>query len=1260
MKKIHLLIVLLFPLLGFAESYQLTWRAPQKWNMENDDQKVPTFDGAFYPDATGLPWWNLSVAEIVGLEVINPVYEACTTEETFFLKQRVEHIPETLLFKVRTVTERKVSSTLLSLLPFVATDGGFKKLKSFEVKHTNTIQKSAAALPADRYVAHSVLRNGTWQKIKVNKTGIYKITYEELASIGMASENIKVYGYGGNMIDEDFRKPYIDDLPEVPIYMEKGADNVFNEGDFILFYGKGPTAWSYQYGRFRHRQNVYSNAGYYFLTTDGGAGKRVVPESDPLTSSNGDITSFTDYFVHERDLVNLINSGREFYGEEFGAKSYYEFTAPFPNMLSETAYVVLDVATRFWNYYSTFRLYANDVEICTATLPPLEGSAIHEFAKTSNSVAYFTSPVGNQLNLNLTFNQPTARGWLNYFELNVKRALKMVGEAPLFFRNIDYLAQRKTHRYLLSNANATTQVWNITNPFNIIQMYTEWVEQDLAFVASTDTLNEFVAVNPSYGQFFVPEFVGAVANQDLHALPQTDMIIISNVDFMGEAQRLAEYHRQADGMSVVVVDGSIIFNEFSSGTPDASAYRRFVKMFYDRAVSPSDMPRYLLLFGDGSFDNRGILYAEKPIRRLLTFQSVNSVFETSSFVVDDYFGFLDDSEGIDLAYDRLDIGVGRFPVYSLEQAKAVVDKTIGYCENKILGNWKNQAVFVADDGDDNMHMKDADSVANLMARLYPEILVRKLYLDAYQQEVSASGERYPLAKEIFQNYIKFGTLMLNFMGHGGYNGWTNEQLLTAEDMLNMYNDRFSLWITATCDFARFDDFKDTGGEQVLRNSHGGTYGLFTTTRTVHAAPNYYLNREFINFLLKKDANGEQWSVGDVMRLAKNARNGESNKLAFSLLGDPAVKLVSPRPYKVLTDSINFHPLSGVLDTLKALDEVYLAGHIKNADSQIVEDFNGFVHISIFDKEETITTIDNDQPDPEKKRPYTYFDRPNPIFQGKAHVVNGEFNFKFLLPKDIRYNFGTGRIVYYAADETTGSEANGNFTNFVVGGENPNFEFDDVGPEITAYLNTPEFRQGGKVNETPLFVAQLYDKSGINTIGTGIGHDMILKLDNDPLKEWSLNYYYESTNGSYQQGEVRYKLTEIPEGKHTLTFRAWDLQNNSSSISLNFEVVKGLQPCLYDMYAYPNPAVSQVRFVYEHDRPDAPLDIQATVYDLSGRAIWKSDKILITNANKSEVEWDLWSSGDGVVCPGIYLVRMEVSVSHSEKISKTIKLMIKGQ
>lgn len=1261
MKKLQLFILLLIiPFLVNAENHQIQWGSAQKWD-ENSDRKVMAFEGALYPDESGLPWWNMSVPANISLKIINPVFELCTAEEIAILTPHVTQLSDTLTVKTRIVTERKVSSQQLSFLPFVVSDGTLKKLKTFETKQTeNPIQKTTQTTPGERYAANSVLHSGSWYKIMVENTGIHKITYEELQSINMASENVKIYGYGGNMIDEDFTQPYIDDVPEIPIYMNKGADGVFNEGDFILFYGRGATAWFYKNGRFRHRQNVYSNAGYYFITTDGDAGKRITTETSPLTSYNGEINSFTDYFVYEKDLVNLINSGREFYGEEFGSTLYYDFVAPFPNMLSENAFVALDVAARYWNYYSTFSMSANGSQICTATLPPLDATANHEYAKTTNVVSYFTPTAADQLNIRISFNRSAARGWLNYFELNVKRSLKMIGTAPLFFRNIDYLEQGKTHRYLVSNASASTLVWNISDPFNIYQMQTEWTGSNLAFIASTNSLQEFVAVNTDYDQFFTPSFIGTIGNQNLHALPQSDMIIITNADFMSEAERLAEYHRTAQNMSVVVADGTLIFNEFSSGTPDASAYRRFVKMFYDRSQSSNDLPHYLLLFGDGSFDNRGILAAENPIRRLLTFQSTNSVFETSSFVVDDYFGFLDDSEGVDIAYDQLDIGVGRFPIYSLEQAKSVVNKTISYMDNKYLGNWKNQSVFLADDGDDNMHVKDADSVATLTARLYPETLVRKLYLDAYQQEVSAVGERYPLAKEMLLNYIKFGTLMLNYMGHGGYNGWANEQILLMEDIVNMYNDKLPFWITATCDFARFDDFKNTSGEMVIRNSHGGGIALFTTTRTVHAAPNYYLNREFVSYLLQKDANGKQWRLGDVIRLAKNNRNGESNKLSFTLLGDPAVTLVLPQTHKVITDSIDFQVISNIPDTLKALDKVSLSGHLEDLNHQKAADFNGYVHISVFDKEETITTLANDESDVTKKKPYTYVDRPNPIFQGKAYVTNGEFSFTFLLPKDIRYNFGTGRIVYYAADETNKYEANGNFQNFIIGGENTDFEKDDVGPTITAYLNTPEFRDGGQVNETPVFIANLYDKSGINTIGTGIGHDMVVKLDNDPLKEWSLNYYYESIIGSYQEGNVSYKFSELSEGKHTLTFRAWDLQNNSSSISLNFEVVKGLHPTLYDMYAYPNPAVSQVYFVYEHDRPDSPLDIQASVFDLSGRLIWKSDKVAITSTGKTEVEWDLWSEGGGMVRPGIYLVRMEVSISNSEKINKTIKLMIKGQ
>lgn len=1260
MKKLKtLLCLLLFSAIALAETVQIAWQKPIKWDVQDSDRKVLAFDRAIYPDETGLPWWNQKIDGFA--EIQNPIYEPCNADEIAILAANATKIGENLQVKNYQTTTQKITQNNLTLLPFVQENGIFKKLKSFEIKLTDLPQKALQAERNDpkRYAANSVLKNGTWQKIKVEATGIHKITFEELNSIGMASENVKIFGYGGNLLAEDFTQPYIDDLPEVAIFMEKGSDGIFNAGDFILFYARGTTGWHYSNRYFSHTQNFYATAGYYFITTDGGERKKMEVVEPYFGLEDGTISSFTDYYVHEKDLTNLIHSGREFYGEEFGGDhTLQNFSVPMPNVLAESATARLDVAARYkGGEYTSFKFSVNGLYVLNANVPPLEANATHEHAKVANVSNSFLPKATDKLLIQILYNKSQALGWLNYFELNIKRALTKVGDSPLFFRNIDHLGFGKMHRYTMAGGNENTQVWDITNPANLVKMPTTFADGQLSFVASTDSLHEYVAVNTASDQFLKPTFVGTVANQNLHALPQTDYVIISHADFLSEANRLAEYHRQHNNLRVTVVDHEKIFNEFSSGTPDGSAYRRFVKMFYDRAQNnKAEMPKYLLLFGDGCFDNRGILHAQNPIHKLLTYQSTNSVYETQSFVAEDYFGFLDDTEGISIAYNSLDIAIGRFPVYTQQQASDVVDKTIGYMENKLLGNWKNQAVFLADDDDDGMHMRDADDVAKITSTNYPDLLIKKLYLDAYQQEVSASGERYPLVKEMFLNYIKFGSLVLNYMGHGSYNGWANEQILLMKDVENMYNDKLPFWVTATCDFARFDDFKDNSGDLVLRNPNGGGIALFTTTRTVHAAPNYYLNREMMGNLMRRE-NGKQIALGEVLRISKNNRGGEANKLSFVLLGDPALVLASPNTHKVVTDSIDYKNVSEQTDTLRALDKIYLAGHITDLNGQPADDFNGYVHISVFDKEESITTLANDQKDPAKKHPFTYKDRPNPIFQGKAYVKDGKFNFSFLLPKDIRYNFGTGKIIYYAADEENNYEGNGSFADFVVGGENPNFEPDNSGPQIHAYLNSPDFVDGGKVNETPVFIAHLYDVSGLNTIGSGIGHDMIIKLDNNPLKEWSLNNYYESTIGSYQEGEVRYKFTELPEGKHTLTFRAWDLQNNSSSVSLNFEVVKGLKPVLYEMYAYPNPATTDVKFVYKHDRPESPLDIQASVFDLQGRLIWKSDKVAITNTDRTEIDWDLWN-GNGVVRPGIYLVRMEVSVAKGEKVFKTIKLIIK--
>ena len=1262
MKKATLLLFLsVVTLVLSAQRHQINWLPVEVWSTDSDSKRVLVIDDGNYASSSGLPSITIALPDNQKVSIENALYIDCTTEEEPVVADYVNQIPSQLTYEFILSTERKRTEASISIFPFVNEGGRIKKLLSFDLKpiQGTSLVSKAATLAATRYATNSVLENGTFVKIQVDKTGIYKLSYQDLVAMGVNPSNVRIFGYGGAMLPENFTKPYIDDLPEVAIYMDYGSDNQFGVGDYILFYAQGPTSWEYNadYGLFIHTQNVYSNYGYYFVTSDAGTGKRIALEPVETTSAVSDVTTYTDYFVQEKDLVNLVSSGREFYGEEFsGSKLTYNYNYSLPNVLAEEATLRLNVAARS-QLVPNFVSRVNNTVVGSLMVQSILNSPTYEYAKVAATTPafYFTPVATNQLNVSLTFSDASGSGWLNYFEINLKRSLNFSDDSPLFFRNIDLLNVDQVRRFVISGATSGTQVWNITDPLNITQVPTSFASSQLSFAANTSTIKEYVAITPG-GTFLSPTIIGVIPNQNLHALAQVDMLILAPSEFLSEAQRLATAHRNLQGLSVHVVDASLIFNEFSSGTPDATAYRRFMKMFYDRSSTLGTMPRYLLLFGDGNFDNRGIISTDVDINKLLTFQSYNSVHGTESYTSDDYFTFLDDSEGVSFSTDKMDIGVGRFPVYTTSLASVAVDKTISYMENKILGSWKNQVVFLADDGDNNLHIKDCDSVAELTMRLNPDVLVRKLYLDAYNQEVTASGESYPMVNELFDNYIKFGVLMINFMGHGGYNAWTNEGVLTTERIENMYNEKLPLFVTATCDFSRFDSPRQSGGEKVFLNAHGGGMALYTTTRTVYAGPNYYLNREFVKNVFARDANGEPLHLGDIMRAAKNARSGDSNKMNFTLLGDPALVLTYPASHTVVTDSINNVDVNEGTDTIRALSKVRLVGHIQDKMGVLASDFNGYLNISVFDKKETIKTLDNDVTVETKKNPYTFTDRTNALFVGSVEVINGYFVCEFIVPKDIRYSYGAGRIVYYAADPTLVYEANGYFEKFVIGGEDSNVVWENQGPDITLYLNTPTFKSGDKVNESPLLVAKVYDESGINAIGSGIGHDIIMKLDNNPLLEKSLNFYYEADMGNYKGGTVNYQLSDLSEGKHYLYFRVWDLQNNSSSAELNFIVEKGLSPNLYEMYAYPNPASYSASFVYEHDRPEQPLGVTASVYDLSGRLVYSNAQTTYTYGNRTEIVWDFYGS----VQPGVYLVRMDVAVTESEKVSKTLKLMIKGQ
>ncbi|PID94615.1 MAG: hypothetical protein CSA89_00890 [Bacteroidales bacterium] len=1101
-----------------------------------------------------------------------------------------------------------------------------------------------------RYAKHSILNTGKWVKVAVPQSGIYQLSYEDIKGLGIVPNDVRIYGYGGALIDEDFSSTYIDDLPEVPIFMQKGADGVFNDGDYILFYAQANVSWRYDEtdGNFYHIRNHYANAGHYFITAKQGKGKRINVQESMSMVDAVDITEFNDYILHEEELVSLIDCGREFWGESFNLhKSRYDFSFSIPNILSQKANITIDLATKA-TIATNMSLFVDGLLLENIEVKP-KSQQNYLMAETTHKRIDFMPQKHDKLSFALQYSSPTDMAYLNYLEINYKRKLEMYG-SELYFRTKDYLHQNIIGKFIISNANKNVRIWDITNPLNIVEPQSSLEGSNLVFFAETGNLRQFVAVD-ILAAFPKPTIVGEVVNQDIHAMPQADMLILASEDFLPQAIRLANYHRERRGLKVNVVGEKAVFNEFSSGTPDASAYRRFAKMFYDRASDIGTKPKWLLLFGDGIFDNRTITNGSAELRKLLTYQAENSTHFIRAYTSDDYFAYLDDNDKPMTSSAEMDIAVGRFPVYMQSQANTIVDKTISYMDNIIRGEWKNRVLFVADDGDDNAHAEDCDSVATIMHDKNRSCLVRKLYLDAYQQETTASSESYPDANSVLDNYIKKGVLMVNYMGHGSYTGWANEKLLTTAKIVNMTNDKYPLFVTATCDFSAFDQFISSGGEQLMWNKLGGTMALITTTRVVYSNANADLNYYLATHFFTKNNEGNPLSIGEILLKSKNAQKGSDNKFAFTLLGDPSLSLQYPYQAKVITDSINGKPIG--TDTIAALSEVEVAGHIETRYGDKIHGFDGQLSVEVFDKVQTIHTLANDQ----GSTPFVYEDRVNPIFRGYTDIKNGYWRFKFFVPKDINYNYGTGRIVYYATENNLGLEANGYYENLLVGGENPNPMVDVEGPEVSLFMNSRAFTNGDVVNSSPLFIADVFDRSGINTSGNGIGHNIVLKKNIKDKDYVILNDYYIANYGGYKSGRVEYQLDNLPEGKYNMWFKVWDLQNNSTEKEICF-VVDNDDAISADIEVFPNPATDFVTFRIHHNRPYKALGITLRLYDMLGQMLYASPIEKVANGtNATEITWNFVAEGLNL-SKGIYVVYIELFAKGEKSSYKPVKLIVK--
>ena len=1084
------------------------------------------------------------------------------------------------------------------------------------------------------YVNTSVLSEGHWVKIRISESGICRMTFDELRRAGIDPSNVQVFGYGGAQKEQDFTKANIDDLPQVPIY--KGED-------YILFYVQGPISWTYNTSssRFVHTRNTYSDYGYYFLT-DSGTELVRQPEAAPAGTPT-DVTTYPFYQVQDKDSINLIDrtgvlgGGRYFYGEQFNANQKRTFSFATPNAIEgESCAIYVDVAANS-KYTSYFAATLNSANSKSVAITPIPDNYTFGVAGTI-SLTGTAQADKQQVQLQLQNGNSGALGWLNYIEITTTSALTMTGD----YMPVRTTVNRNTNtpvRFHLSNAATNTMVWDITDLDTIRPMDVTVTNGEASWVSSqANGIHEYIAFNPNGSKFVQAQVIGTVANQNLHALSNIDYIIICPEGYETEATRLAQAHEDKQAITWAVVTDQQVFNEFSSGTPDATAYRWLMKMLYDRANSGvGQKPRWLLLIGHGSFDNRKLLI-NSGSNLLLTYQSKNSLNEVQAYATDDYFGWLDDKEGTNDRTAKMDIGVGRLPVESVEEARTTIDKIIRYMRNEQAGKWKNQLVYLADDGENGLHTETAEVSAEQIRVKNPDFVVHKIFLDAYPQEVNASGESYPLAKNRVLNLLKGGVLFFDYSGHGGYNAITSESILNQKDIESMSNENLGFWLFATCNFAQCDGGKRCAAESAVLNPDGGAIGIFAATRTVYASQNTTLNRSVCDTLFgHSDVFHYDMTLGEAMAIGKNGLSDE-NRLAYVLLGDPALRLNYPTDYQVQTLT--------KMDTLNALSVQHVEGRIIDEDSVLVSDFNGKVDITIYDKMQSIPTRDNDNVGGEQ-RVVEYNDYPSTIFSGATDVKNGLFNYTFMVPKDIRYNFGSGRIVYYAVttDSLETAEAVGHCHDFIVGGTGSIVTVDTMGPEMRIYLNTPAFVDGGRTYATPRFYAELEDEHGINTAGAGIGHDLMLIVDDDPKQIYVLNDYFTAANNSYQSGLVSYLMEALPDGQHSLSFRAWDLLNNSTTKSLNFVVEAGLDPSIYSVTTYPNPVQTEgiVNLIVNYDQPDERLSTELYLYNINGQLVYSH-----LQKNPDAVSINLAQLG---LQPGVYVYNLRIK-SASSKYSMT--------
>ncbi len=1113
------------------------------------------------------------------------------------------------------------------------------------------------------FTRKSVLAEGKIYQIGIPQTGVYKLDYTYLSTtLGVETINaddISIYGHPAGPLIESIQETGPDDLPEIAIY-NSSKDGNFSQDDFLLFYAEGPDKTTYHNNNIITTDlNIYARSSFVYLKLNDAPGLRI-----QSLANVDDVDHISDTYDHlsisEEDKFNLLGdfSGTQGSGQQwFGKILSNERSERLDDELDlegidleSPAYIDVAFVGRS-EAFSRLELAVDD-DLYTATIGRSStGDVEATYARPGNiREEVFLNSANPSITLNYPTTENMSEGWLDYVSVQYRKTLNYTNE-PIVFADFES-TNALTYGFQI-NGNGVQHIWDISDPLTPTEMEYNQSSTATSFGFESSILRKFIAFNES--DAVIPSNAIEIPNQNLHALEDVDLAIVYHPDFKDAAERLALHRTENDGLKVAAVNVFDLYHEFSAGKQDPSAIRNFSKMLFDR---PNNF-RFLLLLGDGSYDYLGI-------NQELSFQSFVPAYETkeslnplSAFPTDDYYALLSDNEGDNLQ-GAIDIAVGRIPVKTKREADQVINKIISYDTHEDrFGDWRLRVAFVADDEDSNIHLRQADGIAEASHTAFPEFNQEKIYFDAFQQESTPGGARYPEANRRLNNEIFNGLLVTNYLGHGGSNGWSQERVLKIDDIKDWKNAaKLPLVITATCSFTGFDDpAQVTAGEEAILNPFGGAVALFSTVRSVYSSQNERLTRSVFDTIFTKD-NGVNLEIGEIIRRAKNSNSADTiniNSRKFLLIGDPSTKLAIPQ-YSVELTHINGQDLSATesIDTLNALQDISARGIIVDINGNQVTDFNGIVYPTLFDKESEVSTLANDA----SSRVRDFSVQRSRLYKGAATVENGEFDLSFTIPVDINYTPGNGKFSFYATDGVA-MDAGGYYDSFIIAGTNEQITLSDEAPTVEAFLNSFEFESGDRTNSNPTLLIKLADDQGINFTGISIGHDITAVIDGNTQNTIILNEFYTSEVDNSKEGLVTFPLSDLEPGQHTLTVKAFDVANNPGETTIDFIVISPEEGEINNLSSTPNPMSESTTFSFEHSFSNEQVEFSIDIYNLNGQLIRRLNvSELATSSINNSLVWDGTDIAGNRVTTGIYIYQVKInSASLNNSIESSFEKIV---